>query len=431
MKPFFTPFLVLLPTASLLLATGLRAQSAPPEPPPISLSTLVNEIAAKNPELNFYTAEIAAVKAGGRHAGVLADPEISLSAGHKRVRDLTGAFVGEGTAWSVSVTQTFEWPGRLALRKSIANRQTELAELGLARFRAALTARAQTLAFGLHAANVKHAAVLEVAARFATLKETFLAREPAGITPLLETRVIEASELALQRRATDAGLALHSALLELNQLRGAVTDAPLRVTAPALKFNDPPSADTLLGAARENNFDFKMRRVELEQQGFVVRLAQNERYPAISVSPFYSRESAGDRESILGLGISVPLAVSNRARAGVEVAEARRRQAETAIQLAERELDKEVQTAAQTFTAKVAEMRRWSPDTVEKFREAAELADRHYRLGAVPVATYVELQHGYLEAIESLLDTQREALTAGLKLQQLTGLDFSAVVLAP
>jgi cobalt-zinc-cadmium efflux system outer membrane protein len=66
-----------------------------------------------------------------------------------------------------------------------------------------------------------------------------------------------------------------------------------------------------------------------------------------------------------------------------------------------------------------------------KFREAADLADRHYRLGAVPIATYLELQNSYLDALDALFSTQREALEAGLKLQQLTGLNFNAVEVAP
>ena len=93
----------------------------------------------------------------------------------------------------------------------------------------------------------------------------------------------------------------------------------------------------------------------------------------------------------------------------------------------QRELDREILTAALAFKTKLAESRRWSPDAANKFREAAELADRHYRLGAVPIATYVELQNSYLDALESLLDTQSEALSAGLKLQQLTGLDIHPV----
>ena len=416
---------------AVVLAIPLSALTPPADLPSVQLQELVGEIAAKNPELKFYEAEIAAAKAGVRSAAAFNDPTVSLDLGRKRVTDPAGVLAGSGAAWTVSVTQTFEWPGRLALRKAIANRQVELAELGLARFRNALTARARLLAYTLHVANAEAASVREVADRFAALKEVFLARDPAGVTPLLETRVIEASELALQRRATEAELAVQAALIELNQLRGVAPDAPLRVAAPQLKFNEAPTTAALVAAARENNFDFRMKRVELEQQGYEVRLARNERYPALSVSPFYSQEKAGDRETIVGVGLSVPLPISGRTRRAVDLAEARRRQAEVAALVAQRELEKEVVTAAHAFATKLAEAKRWMPDAVKKFREAAELADRHYRLGAVPIATYVELQNSYLDAVEALLETQREALEAGLKLQQLTGLDLNPVEITP
>ena len=87
--------------------------------------------------------------------------------------------------------------------------------------------------------------------------------------------------------------------------------------------------------------------------------------------------------------------------------------------------------ASAAFTAHQAEAARWRPDTAQKFREAAALADRHYRLGAVPLATYVDLQNAYLEAIEALLATERAALEQGLQLQLLTGLDFNDVEIRP
>ncbi|MBM3853423.1 MAG: transporter, partial [Verrucomicrobia bacterium] len=106
-------------------------------------------------------------------------------------------------------------------------------------------------------------------------------------------------------------------------------------------------------------------------------------------------------------------------------------QAEAALFAAQRELERDVLTAAHAFAARVAELRRWAGDAADKFREAAVLADRHYRLGAVPVATYVELQHSYLEAVEALFETRREALEAGLRLQLLTGHEFQPVGAAP
>jgi len=49
----------------------------------------------------------------------------------------------------------------------------------------------------------------------------------------------------------------------------------------------------------------------------------------------------------------------------------------------------------------------------------------------VPITTYVELQRQYLDAVEALLDTKREALDAGQQLELLTGLDIHAVHTIP
>jgi cobalt-zinc-cadmium efflux system outer membrane protein len=94
-------------------------------------------------------------------------------------------------------------------------------------------------------------------------------------------------------------------------------------------------------------------------------------------------------------------------------------------------MELEVLNTAAAFAAHQEEAARWQPAAVAQFRDAADLADRHYRLGAVPLATYVELQGAYLDAVESLLATQQDALDAGLRLQLLTGLDFKAVEVSP
>lgn len=409
----------------LLLSTAALAAE------PVTPGALVADIAAHHPELQFYREEIAAARAGTRLAGTRAAPELAIELGRKRVHDPAGVLTGEGTAWSVSLAQTFEWPGRLALRQAIANQDVALAELGLARFESALRARATSLAFGLAAAQTRADAAREVATRYTALKEVFLAREPGGLTPQLETRVIEAQEIALQRRATEAALALHAALTELNQLRGAPPDTPLAVVPAALSLGAPPDTTALLAAARENHFEFRARRLELEQQDYAVQLARHERRPAFTVSPYLSREHAGDRETVVGLGLSLPLALGDRPRAGLDAATARLRQAEAAVRAAEREMEREVLTAAAAFTAHRDEAARWQPDAVARFRDAAALADRHYRLGAVPLATYVELQNAYLDAVDALLATQQDALAAGLKLQQLTGLALAAAEVKP
>jgi cobalt-zinc-cadmium efflux system outer membrane protein len=393
----------------------------------VALEALVAEALKENPELQFYRAELTAAKAGRKTAGLWANPALGGAVGQKNARDLSTGLSAEGVAWSVSLVQPFEWPGRLGLRKAIANRDVELAELGLERFRTVLAGRVRVLAYGLFAAQQKAGAAREVAERFKALREVLVQREPAGVAPLLETRVIEATELTMQRKASEAELATQSALLELNQLRGAALGAALAVAEPALGFPPAGSNEVLLALARTNNFELRVRAAELAQQGFRVALAKNERFPSISVGPSFSEENALERDRVISLGVSLPLPLWNRNTANIETAAARQMQAETSLFVAQREVERKVLAAALTYESKVREIAKWRPDAVEHFREAAELADRHYRLGAVPVATYVELQKQYLEAVDALLDTRKDALEAAQSLELLTGLGRALV----
>jgi cobalt-zinc-cadmium efflux system outer membrane protein len=386
----------------------------------LTLDALVQEALEKNPELNFYRAEIAAAKSGRKTAGLWPNPELGGSVGQKSVRG--SGLSAEGVAWSASVLQPFEWPGRVGLRKAIANRDIELAELGYERFKAALTARTRVLGYTLFTAQEKAAVARKVADRFRALREVLVQRDPAGLTPLLEFRIIEASELTMQRAATEAALASQAALLELNELRGQSPGTHLSVPQTQLTFRTPSTLETLLTLARTNNFELRLRTVELAQQGFRVALAKNERFPALSIGPSISEERAGDRERVIGVGVSVPLPLWNRNQGNIETAKARQAQAETSFLVTQHETERKVIGAALSYETRLHEMAKWRPDSVQHFRDAAEVADRHYRLGAVPIATYVELQEKYLEAVEGLLNTKREALEAGQNLELLTGL---------
>lgn len=404
--------------------TASKAQEHKLELEPFSIKNLVREVVSSNPEIQFYKETIVGAKAGVQYSSQWNDPELSFDVGYKRLRDSGGSNLESGAVWQVSVSQTFEWPGRISLRKSIAQRDVEMAQLGVEQFENALSARAKTLAFGLYAANAKATVIREVADRYKSLKETFLSRDSGGVTPLLETRVIEAGELALQRRATEAELAVQNALIELNLLRGADVDAPIKVKTPALDFKDAPDISSLFAAARSYNYSYRIKQVELEQQGFAVELSRNEQYPSITVSPYVSMDRVGEKETIVGLSVSLPLPLTDRTSSAVDIARSRKRQAETAAMLSLRELNRQVAISAKTYAAKLLETKQWRKDAVEKFRASAELADRHFRMGTIEVSTYVELQTSYLDAVEALLDTQNEILNAGLNLQEITGVNL-------
>jgi cobalt-zinc-cadmium efflux system outer membrane protein len=148
-RPISARILVILVS---YVTASLLARAAESEPAPsLTVSALVDEALAKNPELKFYEAEITAAKAGRKTAGLLGNPQLSGDVGHNAQK--FGGLSGEGVAWSVSVLQPFEWPGRIGLRKAIANHDIELAQFGYERFKIALASRVRALAYGLFAAH--------------------------------------------------------------------------------------------------------------------------------------------------------------------------------------------------------------------------------------------------------------------------------------
>ena len=85
----------------------------------------------------------------------------------------------------------------------------QLADAGLDQFRAALAAEVRKRAFALFTAQRRADATREVSGRGEELVATLVQREPAGVTPLLETRAIEASVIKLRRDASEAAQEAH------------------------------------------------------------------------------------------------------------------------------------------------------------------------------------------------------------------------------
>jgi len=383
-----------------------------------SLNALVDEALQRNPELEYYRAGIAAARGERRAAGEWANPEVNGELGAKIVR---GDGTSAGPLWALGFGQPFELGPRMALRKAIANRQIVLAELGLQDFELELANRVRLLAYKTIIARKKSAAAGEVTKRFHDLTQVLEQREPAGVGPLLETRIIEANGLTLDRLRVEAERELQTASYELNQLRGARAGSPLVVAEEELRFAPLPPVSQLVASARQGNFDVQIRATELEQQGYKVRLSRTEKWPSITAGAFARGESADTDENQFGLSVKLPLPLWNQNRGANETARARELQAQASLNATLRKVENEIAGAAAMYNARLSEVARWSPEVLGRMREAAELADKNYRLGAVPISTYTELQKEYLEAQTALLNTQADALEARQKVERLIG----------
>lgn len=419
------------PLLTMAPITAAETTATPPAPtstatkeipsPAMSIDALVADTVANNPELAYYIAEIDAAKGRQSVAGRLPDPQLGVQIGQRSLRSQGGGG-GDGLSWSVSISQRFDFNGRNALRKAIAERQVERAEVGVEQFRRELAAKVTELGHGLLAAQERLDAADEVAARGRRMLAVLLQRDPAGVTPLLERRIIEAEVIKLEKRAAEERAKLLAALADLNLLRGLSPDSPLRLLPDTAEFVAPPSESELFAAALKDNFTLRQYEISFEEQGLNLRLETKEAFGDVTISPFYTEVNGGDRERTVGVGVTLPLPLWDRNAAPKAEAYLRRVQAETALQVTKRELRRDLAAALQDYRSSQELLAGRTRDESSKFRDSAEAADRHYRLGSVPVSTYLALQQAYLDVVDTMTSSRAEATKAASKLTALTGL---------
>ena len=388
---------------------------------PVSVNSLVLKALATHPELQYYEAQVDVARGGKTKAGEIRNPDLMIGKGNWRLRDLSTNYVTDGPTWQAQLTQTFEWPGRLSLRKAIAQKDIELAQLGLAQFRSALAGRVRTISWKLLAAQEQTRAAEEVTKRFKSLAAVLLQRDPAGAAPRLEARIIQANALTLGAEATQARNDLAAARFELNQLLGERAEHPLELRSENFVVLPPPPMEILLAQAREKNFALRSRFLDVQQQGFQVALAKNERWPSITVQSYMQKQTTLTRETQVGFTVSVPLPIWNQNKGAIDAAQARQVQAEVMLTAQMRQMERDVASEASRYRIYVEQLAELPPDTLESFRKAAAEADEHYRMGALPLSTYTELQRQYLYSVKAVMNAQLGAVDARQQLEQLTG----------
>ena len=85
-----------------------------------------------------------------------------------------------------------------------------------------------------------------------------------------------------------------------------------------------------------------------------------------------------------------------------------------------REAERKVAEAVFIYASRREEAEKLQSSTLPQIREAADLADRNYRTGALPIATYIEVQKQYLDSVDALFAAQSAAIEARQQLEQLT-----------
>jgi cobalt-zinc-cadmium efflux system outer membrane protein len=140
------------------------------------------------------------------------------------------------------------------------------------------------------------------------------------------------------------------------------------------------------------------------------------------VGPYLSREEAGEAETTVGLAVSMPLSWSSRNQGAIQAAQARREKAEAELKAETTGRPQRAGPAGTPLRGRgCAGGGGAGRALVESLHEAADLADRQYRLGAIPVQLFLDMQREFLSVQLLRHNAQLESLKMAAELEWLAG----------
>ena len=408
---------------ALALSSFVRAQDRPPASRPNTIEGLVTRALESNAELRVFEAELAAAKGQRTQAGFFKNPEVSTEIGAREVRDSENVLQGNGTTFSIAVTQTFEFPGKGTLRKAIANKNIEIAELGLEQFRLALAGQVRLLAYE-HLAAVSEAEAAESVYRQSNELSSQLASQTGfGARQQIEIRLIQASLVELAVAIKDASLRREETRTKLNALLGLPQNMPMRIRNPLLPPHNRLDVNRLVFAAQENNPLLKIRQRELERSARELTATRLDVAPDFAIGPFFSRDVAGDTEQNIGAAISATVPLWDWNIGNIQSARARRDAAEALRVKAERDTEAEILSRFKAYELTLRQLGMIPSGLLQNVREASTLADTQFRNGSINAQLYLDAQSAYLDALRASQNAVLDAWRTLLDLNLLTGGD--------
>jgi cobalt-zinc-cadmium efflux system outer membrane protein len=403
--------------APLLLALGLAALGRPARAAEgLTLDAALRRALAASPEVAAAEADVAG--ADGRRVTAEAfphDPELSGEA---------GARLGPGDPtldWSVGLAQTFALGGRVGHARAAV-----LAELAAARARVEVARRA--VSTRVHVAFVEALRARDLLAVEAA--QIDLARGLLGVA----TKRFEAgasTRLDVNLARVEVGRAegrLHAARARADVacalLAEALGDSPARGVTPEGTLDAPPEAANpalpdLLETARAH-------RAELIGAGETRRAARSrveraaaESVPDLTVSGFFRREAGV--ESIVGLGLAIPLPITDRATGGVAEAEADALRLEADTRALTARIDREVIVALAELQASHATATALQAQIVGSLGENLALLQSAFEAGKIAGAELLVFRQQFRESHVELIEARAAEALARVQLEAALG----------
>lgn len=392
-------YLLLLVIA--LSPTFLRAQQPTPSVTPnrLSLDMATEILMVRNPTLLRERQSIATARGALVEAKKIPNPEFQLSSESYPLFDSNpGPFINNSET-ILEVSQTIETAGKRRKRTAVAMQDVQVSESSLQDIIRQLKLELKGRYFGVSLAKAQYDLAQQILSEYDKVVKVNEARYKQGEVSGFEFSRLQTERLRFFSDVIDSELQLKNAKAALLELLGAdpgmtdfdVTDT-LSATPPSLSLQD------LQEQALQARADLTAQRQRVERGSREISLQKSLAAPNVTPAFGYKRTF---NQNTVAFGVNIPLPLFNRNQGGIAQANAefdRQRYEQTRVEL---EVRRDVQQAFNSVQAQNQRVEGLQKTYVPSAQRARDIAESSYRLGALELIGFLDVQRAYREALRS------------------------------
>jgi cobalt-zinc-cadmium efflux system outer membrane protein len=317
-----------------------------------------------------------------------------------------------------SLNQLFEFQGKRALKKAIAEKSVSLAQIALEGFQFQLSAKVRQTFFQLIAAQTVVGLRKEQLGSAQQFAESASKRAESGYASDFEVARSQADLLSAKRALTEGEGKENEVKVGLNILMGNAPNAPLAVRGTLEQTAPPGTKADFVALALARNPSLRALLIETERAGLNVRSARLSRVPDVTVGPYFEYTP---QEQLYGLNASVPLPFWDQKKGQIQTATAEQQKALAELEKTRAEIIGAVTSTAINLESAKNQLELYGPSFLGQLKSVLERAEKSYAQNETTLIIYLDAKKTYFDTLAEYHSALSNLADARARLESAVG----------
>ncbi len=302
--------------------------------------------------------------------------------------------------WMFSLSQTVPFPGKLSLKREIAKKELEIAQILISKTKLKIIEEVRNRILNLYLAHKTFEIAVEKQRLLLMLEELVRSRYISGMVPLSELTMAQMERYMSEENLLMAKQKIKSEEYMINNLMGREPSLPLGIPEEPVSSSIELQPETIIEKALTSFPEIKEKSKILESKEINYKLARKEYYPDFTFTgTVYKKPDPYEDMWGLSVSINIPLFYKKRQEPMVREAVSEKEESFHELESERLNISSMVYDTYNMYITGRETMKLYEETLIPKARENFEATLTNYRSGRVELTSVIK-------ALNILIDTE-------------------------